>query len=155
MSQLADIQLLSYWIDGLAIRDIQRVDDDNQPDAAVAPRVDWEMLRRKDNEMEHLLRMRIRFGSPKAAGVSGSLELSGVFAATGERPPDNWHVLMAYNAPAILYGIARGVLASLTSQTQEGLYLLPAVNLVEIARRRERRRRHLEPGTAQPDARDR
>lgn len=147
MSQLADIQMLSYSIDGVAIRDLLPGDGDKEPDAVVAPRVDWQMFRGQDNEMEHLIRMRIRFGSSKTAGVSGALQLSGVFVTTGESPPDNWHVLMAYNAPAILYGIARGLLSSLTSQMQSGLYLLPAMNLVDIARRQERRRRRpeLEP----------
>lgn len=59
-----------------------------------------------------------------------SLEISGGFAIEPTVDPDRRERLIALNAPSILYGIARGYVASATSMAPAASLQLPSVNLV-------------------------
>jgi hypothetical protein len=52
------------------------------------------------------------------------------------------------NGPTILYGIARGIVGGLTGFAAGGRYLLPSVNMVELAQRQDKRRLRRQTQTA-------
>jgi preprotein translocase subunit SecB len=65
-----------------------------------------------------------------------SLALVGSFEMSDVPDVDQGRRLISINAPAMLYGVARGVLVSATALSPSGVLLLPSVNLVEALRPR-------------------
>jgi preprotein translocase subunit SecB len=71
-------------------------------------------------------------------GYSVELRISGYFSVHGEERDDLVYGMVNLNAPAILYGIARGIVAQFTAFAPAGPVMLPSVNFAQIARRRRR-----------------
>ncbi len=65
--------------------------------------------------------------------------LEGQFAYAESVDEARRRQLAALNAPAILHGMARGLLASTTALCVGGPFLLPTVNYLEVARKAARR----------------
>ena len=63
------------------------------------------------------------------------ITLQGVFGldAYTEVDPETLSQLLQFNAPAILHGIARGIVASATGSCLEGPFLIPVVNYRRIS----------------------
>ena len=100
------------------------------------PRVSWE-LRRRPEDGAYLVQLKIL---DRRATTRLVLEMEGTFSFP-EGMAENVQFRMSnVNGPTILYGIARGVIGSLTGFSAGGRYLLPSVNVVELAERQDRRR---------------
>ena len=66
--------------------------------------------------------------------------VEGQFAYAEDVDEEERARLAILNAPAILHGIARGLIASATGLCVGGPFLLPTVNYVEVAKRMARKR---------------
>lgn len=77
------------------------------------------------------LRVKTQRTAKKIHPYEIDLTLVGRFSVSAKANDDSLaHHLIQYNAPAILYGIARGVVASLTSFGHAGRFDLPSANFV-------------------------
>ncbi|MCD4786581.1 MAG: protein-export chaperone SecB [Candidatus Eremiobacteraeota bacterium] len=61
--------------------------------------------------------------------------IEGIFELSSDTPEDIAKRLVPYNCLAILYGIARGMIADTTGSMPGGKFILPAINLVELINR--------------------
>jgi preprotein translocase subunit SecB len=68
------------------------------------------------------------------------LKLSDVFSFRPNTPADRQERMITVNGPAILYGVARGIVAETTGAGRHGKYVLPSVDLLPMAMRRLERK---------------
>jgi len=61
--------------------------------------------------------------------------IEGFFTLIGDPDENVGKNLKHLNAPSILYGIARGIIGQITSNTRLGKLIIPPVNFVEILKR--------------------
>jgi len=101
------------------------------------PRVSWD-LSKKPEEDTYLVHLKVL---ERTKEFRLTIELRGVFSFDEEVSEDTQLRMANMNGPSILYGIARGLAGGITGLSTTRRYLLPSVNIVEIAERQERRRK--------------
>lgn len=82
---------------------------------------------------EHLVRLRIKATQPAEDGSYTEIDatLLGRFSISEEvEDSDTAQWLIQFNAPAILYGVLRGIVAPITAIGMRGRIDLPSVNLL-------------------------
>lgn len=106
------------------------------------PRVEVDILRAED-EARFMVPFSVRINQKSAEfsrrGYALDIKLVGYFSFDPGTDEEAMGRLITINAPAILYGVARGIAAQAFALTNAGRMLLPSVNFVEIMDRRERR----------------
>jgi preprotein translocase subunit SecB len=73
-------------------------------------------------------------------GYAVDVSIFGYFSIEGDIDDDTAHQMINLNAPSILYGIARGIVAQGLSLTRAGKIILPSINFVELLRQRVEQR---------------
>lgn len=135
---IAPLQLDDYWIDTLEVNAVQDVTERPVAQSGVVPRLRFEIFRSPESA-SYLIEMSIV--SAKAHVARGvpyrlRLKLSGVFSFQPDTPEPTQTRMIYVNGPAILYGVARGIIAQATGAARHGKYVLPSVNLLPMAERR-------------------
>jgi hypothetical protein len=133
------LQLDDSWVRRLEFRTGDAALHQPQAESS-APRVTWS-VRRGDSDESYVLNMRILESSPALRVL---LEMEGAFSFGPGVPHETQIRMVEVNGAAILYGVARGVVGSLSGMTPTGRYLLPPINIIDIVERRERRRSRAE-----------
>lgn len=135
---IAPLQLDDYWIDTLEIRAVQDIGGRAPAQNGVVPRLQFEIFRSPEGA-SYLIEMSIVLGKARVArGLPYHLrlKLSGVFSFTPDTPEPTQTRMIHINGPAILYGVARGIVAEATGAGRHGKYVLPSVNLLPMAEKR-------------------
>ena len=126
------MQLDYYWIESVTLK--------SNPDEPESPRQIADLsyavahadLPEPDRD-ERLARLRIR--TPRGALLKTGLELDltivGRFSIKGGKVDADAVQLLKFNGPAILYGVARGIISSLTAISGSGRTDLPSANFVD------------------------
>lgn len=130
------LQLDDYWIDTLEIQAVKDLGERPAIEDGVLPRLQFHVFGPEDQS--YLVDMSVVLGQAKAARGAPyrlRLKLSGVFSFLPDTPEDVQVRMIHVNGPAILYGIARGVVAEATGAGRYGKYVLPSVDLLEMADR--------------------
>lgn len=141
----ADLQLDDYWIDELTVKSMSA----EAIDADVLPRIDYEVFEAESEEDgeevldKHLVRLVVSATPGRAKrGIPCEfrIQLNGAFSSAPGIEEDERLNMLYYNAPAMLYGIARGLIGELSALGPgRTRYILPSVNFVDILRRKIRR----------------
>ncbi len=71
----------------------------------------------------------IRSNSKKPFAYKGHVRVAGLIEAHPEFPPDKVADAVQFNGAALLYGVIRELVASITSRSAKGLLMLPSMNL--------------------------
>lgn len=134
----APLSLRDYWVVQLSIRDVAVAGSGSPKKPArspqAAPTINWTVYRSEERDA-YLVRLTARFARGAPSALKGLIEVAGLF--TVENDVEHAAALLNMNAPSILFGIARGVVGSVSASTVGGKYVLPAVNFVELAARKQ------------------
>lgn len=89
------------------------------------------------------LKVRMNHGKEafKNSGYSLDISVVGFFSFDDGLSEDHISHLIQLNAPAILYGVVRGLVAQALAMTNVGKVILPSINFVEVMRTRAARSR--------------
>jgi len=144
-SMLADLRLDDAIVESLQVRvNVQASGLLGSPDEAPVPEVELDILQ-AGADLRFLIPMTIRVHRRKAEldrfGYALNLRILGYFSFPAGTSDQHVAHLIRLNAPAILYGVARGIAAQALALTSVGRVFLPSVNFVEIMKQRSERRR--------------
>ena len=96
-------------------------------------------IKRKGKEPLFMIQMKIELNKSQKAFSSAPyyifLEISGFFSFVPEVDEETIKKMIGLNGPAILYGVARGVVAQATANCRHGKFILPTVNFVEAMKK--------------------
>jgi len=138
---LAPLQLEFYGVDNVSVRSNPAFSFDEAGEGKPCPRIELAIQDMEEpNEFMVSLEVHIEEGgqpetSPEAVPYFIDVELMGVFQIRGEVEEKIRSWLMGFNAPAILYGIARAEMAHLTEHSRFGVFVLPSVDFIGMAKR--------------------
>lgn len=142
----AHLQLDDYWVDALDVRDGEFPAPGDSTGGAI-PDIDYEVLKAPEDIAQgrecYLVKLKLSAGKAKVrTGIPYEfrVQLSGVFSflpSTEQATKSNY---LYYNAPAMLYGIARGMIGEITATGRHPRYILPSVNFQEVYKRWKRKR---------------
>ena len=128
----APLALHGFWVDEVHLlrTPLERASDEE--DAEVGVRASKpKVLVNPEDPSQYFVRLRVK---ATGAGQSVDVTASGLFrVAEGGQGPEESNRLVQYNAPAILYGMVRGIVASLTGSSDSGRLDLPAINILQLA----------------------
>lgn len=95
-------------------------------------------FKRKGKELLFTVQMKIELNkSEKAFSVAPYyiyLDITGFFSFAEGTDEETVKKMIGLNGPAILYGVARGVVAQATANFRYGKFVLPTINFVETMR---------------------
>lgn len=96
-------------------------------------------IRRKDKEPRFLVSMFIKLSNVGSSGKNAydiTLKIHGFFSFKPGVDKETMGRMITFNGLAILYGVARGVVAQMTANGPQGKYILPAVDFVSLIKSR-------------------
>lgn len=67
------------------------------------------------------------------------IKLNGIFSYPKEVDEEYVQKTISYNAPSILYGIARGIISQITGNYNYGKFILPSINIIEILKEKKKK----------------
>lgn len=92
-------------------------------------------IKRKGKEPHFMIQMKVKLNNKKVdfdnARYYVYLEISGFFSFAEGTDEEAIRKMIGLNGPAILYGVARGVVAQATANCRYGKFVLPAMNFVK------------------------
>lgn len=127
------LRLESFFVEDLTYRACRDYDQKRTPSERVDVKSHAYTL--QDSDKRIMVRLVVKIGTDQSANTRCELELNLVgFFVLAERLGANLRAAMlTQNAPSILYGIARQVVAETTGNGPWGKVFLPTVNFVELA----------------------
>lgn len=126
---LAPLRLDHFWVEELRISASEAESDSSS--LQLAGRSDFFVT--SDDSDGFLVRLSVSSGSKDTdTDYRFYIRIAGQFSVSADIPDDSKMGLIYLNAPAILYGVARGVIATVTGMSLHGPLHLPSVNFVEL-----------------------
>lgn len=99
--------------------------------------VDFDMLKNDKNDHLFKISMTIELNKNKEnSPYYIFFKINGFFSYDKTASEEYIQKTIAQNAPSILYGVARGIIAQITSNYEFGKFILPSVNFIEILKRK-------------------
>ena len=96
-------------------------------------------VRRRGPEPEFMISMTVEVNKEKQAFLASRyyvlVSIAGYFSFAPNVDETTIERMIGLNAPSILYGIARGVVAQTTGNCRYGKFILPTVNFVELTKK--------------------
>ena len=133
---IAPMYLQNFIVDQLTFK----TDLDKKEPLAGKLGVDFEIKANPADKTKFLIRMQIDWNKGQAFKKNGGhqihMQLLGWFNFTEELAEDARNNMLLTNATSILYGVARTIGAQLTATLGRQKIIFPAVNLIEIAKRK-------------------
>jgi preprotein translocase subunit SecB len=101
-------------------------------------------IKRKGTEPIFMIPMVISVNKTKKAFETAPyqilLKITGFFRFKEGTDEETIKKLIGLNAPAMLYSIARGIVSQATAQSLHGKFILPAVNFVELIKKKQKKK---------------
>jgi len=143
MSQIPHQPLLDiedYWIESLELRALDAYDPAQPLVGSVGFSLRYVHV---DDPSICTLHMELKVNTPPAVSQADDdlnapyyvhLVIAGQFRFADDIPDELKNRMLVTNAPAMLYGVARGLLGQATSSARHGRMVLPSMNFVELAK---------------------
>ncbi len=139
----AALHLDDVLVESLHMRTDVRGQPTTNSDEPPAVDVELDIVQSHDEQARFMIpftvRLNHRTADFKRLRYSLDLKLLGFFSFDPGVDTHEIDHLIGLNAPSLLYGVARGIVAQSLSLTHAGRVILPSVNFVEIMRERERK----------------
>ena len=124
--ELAPLRLVQSWVEELHIGPPRNPALDEGLEVKLSrPQI----LQNPEDIAEYLVRLRIRVQEPDRVT---EMVVAGRFRLEGDESASASKRMVDYNAPAILFGIARGMVGTVTALTSLGRLELPSVNIAQL-----------------------
>jgi hypothetical protein len=140
------LQLEDCWITRLDFRTEEGGEHASDDGNEALPRVTWDVKRSSEDD-SYLVSLRVSNSTPTFHVL---LDMQGTFSFPEAVNPPVQARMIEVNAPSILYGVARGVLGSVTGFSRVRRQLMPSLNLIKIAERREKQRNRQKATSSRP-----
>jgi preprotein translocase subunit SecB len=102
-------------------------------------------MKKKGAEPEFMISMKLEVNKARRAFEASPyyvfLDITGYFSFHQGTEQDTMDKMIGFNGPAVLYGVARGIVAQITANCRNGKFILPTVNFVELLKQQEERNR--------------
>lgn len=135
------IHLEEYFLKKVLIERIYSKEDAAAGEIAIAFDHDYKIQRNADNPLEFLLAFTVRDNPAKKTrnpqAYKLDLRIVGFFRFDEGVEEKQMQYLIRYNGCAILYGILRGMLATMTGTFPEGAIRMPTIMVDEIVKKVE------------------
>jgi preprotein translocase subunit SecB len=96
-------------------------------------------IKRKAKEPEFMINMTVELNKSKEAFAKAPyyiyLDIVGFFSFIEGTDEETMSKMIGLNCPAIIYGVARGIVAQATANFRHGKFVLPTVNFVEAMKK--------------------
>jgi preprotein translocase subunit SecB len=93
-------------------------------------------IKKKGSEPDFMISMKLELNKEKRAFEASPyyvfLDITGYFSFEEGTEPDTIDKMIGFNGPAVLYGVARGIVSQITANCRNGKFVLPTVNFVEL-----------------------
>jgi preprotein translocase subunit SecB len=124
------LQLESFFVEALAYRAREGFDLRQAPLERVDVNVN--SLQHKDSSTRFMVRLQVKVGQQESSNARCDLDLMlvGFFVIPEGLPPEMKTAMHGQNAPSILYGVARQIVAETTGNGPWGKVFLPTMNFV-------------------------
>jgi len=150
-TMLAHLQLEDYWIEELTFRDVGLPSSDSPSNRPALPRVEFTVSPSDADDDEQVFFVGLRVVAGKAQVLRGvpyefRIQVSGVFTVSDDvKDEAARYRLVHLNGPAMLYGIARSAIGTVTAMGHKTKYILPSINIIDVWKRQQRRAKRLAP----------
>lgn len=132
---LAPLTLRSYWLEELHVLGGAPGPSSELEESAESPTLEVKasrpsILKNPDNPRQHFVRLRVRATRGQQTldvTISGLFEIEG--DALNSESQTTW---VQFNAPSILYGLVRGIAATVSGASDSGRFDLPSINVVKL-----------------------
>ncbi|MFP4249804.1 MAG: hypothetical protein ACLFU7_09120 [Armatimonadota bacterium] len=132
---LSAMQLRRFRLSRLELRyNEDWIGMEDHPDTeAYSVGTDFDVFGPTDNEYAIRLEVDCKPSGEGATRYDGvGAEIWGIFVFTGECGEDEVERMLVLNAPAILHGVLRGIIANASGSCAGGPFVLPAVNYIDV-----------------------
>ena len=131
------LQLRQYWIADFHLRPIATEGEDQpEADEDVLPSVDVNVFQSEEEPGQYAVRVNVKLlpETARAARLPYDFDLTllGIFGFAEGTPLEVQQQMIHVNGSQILYGLARGLVADVTTHGPRGRYILPSVNLIQL-----------------------
>jgi len=131
------LRLDSFFVESLAVEANRGLRPGKVYDERLAVRVEQGQRHdASDDGVNVVVRLRINLNSPpkpkKRWRYRIRMLIGGKFVVLPDTPPQTADSLITYNAPSILWGLARGILSGLTGNFPHGRFLLPTMDFIAL-----------------------
>lgn len=134
MQALLDIN--DYFVDELSVRTNHDFSKKDQSSGEI--KVDFDIKRNNTSPLEFMIPMTIAVNNNESsfavAEYQISLKITGFFGFAEGADEETVNRMIGPSGLAILYGVARGVVAQATGNCWHGKFILPSMNFVEMLR---------------------
>ncbi len=149
-SQPPPLDIQRYHVEELVFRALREYDPSYKTASAID--VDFDVQQDEVSTRDYRISMRIQlaangYTAEENAPYTVDMTIIGYFTFTEGTTEDVSQKMIYINGPAILFGIARGIMGQATGASKHGQFVLPTVNFVEI----EKARLEREKATAQTE----
>lgn len=136
MSALLNID--QYFLENIHVRTNPAYKESDQGlEAAIKASVE---VRRRGPEPDFMISMSIEVNKEKKVFMTSPyyilIRIVGYFSFVENTDETMIKKMIGLNGPAVLYGVARGVVAQVTANCRFGKFILPTVNFVELTKRK-------------------
>jgi preprotein translocase subunit SecB len=140
--QQPPLDIQRYHVEELVFRALREYD----PNLKTSSEIDvyFNVQQDEDVKRDYLITMRIQlaangYTAEENAPYTVDLTIVGYFTIAEDASDDVTRRMLFLNAPAILFGIARGIAGQATGASKHGQFVLPTVNFVGIEKARLQR----------------
>jgi preprotein translocase subunit SecB len=115
-------------------------------------------IKKKGAEPEFMISMKLEVNKAKRAFEVSPyhvfLDIAGYFSFQEGTDQDTMDKMIGFNGPAVLYGVARGIVSQMTANCRHGKFVLPTVNFVELLKKQsDEKRQKKKPARKRSQAR--
>lgn len=125
------LQLEHFWVERFSF-EIDQLFNGETELAELPVRYSTELLDSEEDPNLHIVRLRIRSARKKDSiePYKFDVQIAGAFSFSRELPAEGQNQFLRLNAPSILYGICRGLVAATSGMGSLGAIQIPSVNFV-------------------------
>jgi preprotein translocase subunit SecB len=134
----AQLNLNDYYIDEFSFV----VNREHVPSESLCGTIDldFDISRNSDNQLDFMICLMVDINPREEDFLKCDyrihLKLTGFFSFADGTTEDTIKNMIAPNGLSMLYGVARGVVANVTSTSWHGKFVLPSMNLTEVIKRK-------------------
>ncbi|MCX5905345.1 MAG: protein-export chaperone SecB [Proteobacteria bacterium] len=139
MTMQTQLNITEYFIKDLSLKVNQDIDNKTAYKGKIPINLALEIKEKNASDKVFMVTIELTYGEIKkkipVTPFYLYFSIDGFFTLVGDPDKNEKKNLMHLNAPSILYGIVRGIIGHITSNTKLGKLIIPAVNFVEILKR--------------------
>lgn len=135
----AQLNFLEFFVEELTVK--ANSDYDSKKPITGGLFVDYDILKSEKKSLLFKIPMVIEINkNNNNSPYQIFMRLNGFFCYPEGTEENYINKTIGLNAPSILYGVARGIIAQVTANYEYGKFIIPAVNLIEILKKKKKTR---------------